>query len=170
MTADTPTAELDSRYSQEGARPTGWADVVAVVRDAPTSWLATVRPDGRPHVTPLLTVWDDDAPWFCTGADERKGRNLAANPRCVLTTGDNRLDAGLDVVVEGTAVRVRDDERLRRVAARYEAKYGRDWHFDVRDGEFVGPVGNRAVVFRVEPETVFAFGKGEYSQTRFRAR
>ena len=145
-----------------------WADVRDLLRHAPTSWLSTVRPDGRPHVTPLLTVWEQESPWFCTGPQERKAANLAANPHCVLTTGDNRLDAGLDVVVEGTAVRVPDDATLRRVAATYEAKYGPDWHFDVSGGMFVGPVGNQAIVFRVDGTTVFAFRKGEYSQTRFR--
>ena len=132
------------------------------------SYLTTVRPDGRPHVTPLLTVWEQEAPWFCTGADERKGMNLATNPHCVLTTGGNSLQDGLDVVVEGDAERVADDERLRQVAEAYVEKYGSEWHFDGRDGVFVGPVGNRALVFRIAPTTVFAFRKGHYSQTRFR--
>jgi nitroimidazol reductase NimA-like FMN-containing flavoprotein (pyridoxamine 5'-phosphate oxidase superfamily) len=171
MTSDTdPTAELDARYSEEGATPATWQEARQVLREAPTSWLTTIRPDGRPHVTPLLTVWEQEAPWFCTGADERKGRNLAVNPQCVLTTGGNGLGDGLDVVVEGDAERVVDEERLQRVAEAYVEKYGREWHFDVRDGVFVGPVGNRALVFRIAPTTVFAFRKGHYSQTRFRPR
>ena len=28
---------------------------------SPTHWLATVRPDGRPHVMPVWTVWVDGA-------------------------------------------------------------------------------------------------------------
>src|SRR4051794_36091070 len=88
MTPDTgPVAELDARYSEDGAQPTSWQEARHVLRDARTSWLSTVRPNGRPHVTPLLTVWEEEAPWFCTGAEERKGLNLAANPHCVLTTG-----------------------------------------------------------------------------------
>ena len=47
-------------------------------------WLSTVRPDGRPHVTPLLGIWLDGALYFCTGPDERKAKNLARNPRCIL--------------------------------------------------------------------------------------
>ncbi|HEX2773550.1 MAG TPA: hypothetical protein VHN18_14130 [Micromonosporaceae bacterium] len=98
---------------------------------------------------------------------ERKAGNLAGNPQCVLTTGRNVLRDGLDIVVEGTAVRVSDDATLRRVADRYEAKYGSDWHFDVRDGEFVGP-GGPALVFAVAPATAFGFRRGEYGQTRYR--
>ena len=46
------------------------------------------RGDGRPHVTPLPAVWSDGALHFCTGPTEQKGVNLAANPACVLTTGN----------------------------------------------------------------------------------
>ena len=75
-------------------------------------WLSTVRPDGRPHVTPLLGIWQDGALYFCTGPDERKAKNLARNPHCILTTGCNRLD-GLDLVVEGQATKVSDPAELR---------------------------------------------------------
>ena len=36
------------------------------------SWLTTVRADGRPHVTPLVAVWLDDAIHFSTGPEEQK--------------------------------------------------------------------------------------------------
>ena len=31
-------------------------------------WLSTVRPDGRPHVTPVVAAWVEGAVWFSTGA------------------------------------------------------------------------------------------------------
>jgi hypothetical protein len=52
---------------------------------------STVRPDGRPHVTPLIAVWHAGALWFATGPEERKARNLAENPSCVLTPGRSDL-------------------------------------------------------------------------------
>jgi len=84
----------------------------------------------------------------------------------VVTTGDNSLDQGLDVVMEGEAALVVDDARLRGLAAAWEAKYGADWHFDVRDGRFRGD-GGEALVFAVAPVTAFGFRKGDYSQTRW---
>ncbi|MFB7075663.1 pyridoxamine 5'-phosphate oxidase family protein, partial [Streptomyces sp. NPDC056290] len=89
-------------------------------------------------------------------------------PQVVLTTGTSTWNQGYDVVVEGEAVRVADDARLRELAAAWEGKYGSFWHFEVRDGHFHHGPG-RAVVFSVAPRTVFGFGKGEpFSQTRWR--
>jgi general stress protein 26 len=162
-----PLTELDARYSSAGAAPIGWAQAIKRLQDAELYWLSTVRPDGRPHVTPLLCVWLDGALYFSTGPTERKARNLAGNPHCVLTTGSNRLNEGVDLVVEGDAVRVSDDARLQGIADVYESKYGSDWHFDVHDGAFHGD-GGQALVYEVAPVTAFGFGKGEFSQTRWR--
>jgi len=166
MAAKEPVTELQQQFSSEDATPTSWADACRVLDEAEVYWLSTVRPDGRPHVTPLLSVWLDDALFFCTGAGERKARNLAENAHCILTTGCNALIQGLDLVVEGKAVRVSDDARLRRLADTYESKYGSDWHFDVRDGAFHAE-GGEALVFEVAPSKAFGFAKGEYSQTRW---
>lgn len=127
-----------------------------------------MRPDGRPHVTPLISVWLDGAAYFCTGADERKAKNLAQNPSCILTTGCNLLEEGLDVVIEGEAKRVSDDAKLTRIANAYESKYGSDWHFDVHDSAFHHGESSEALVFEIAPTTAFGFGKGKYSQTRWR--
>ncbi|MEV0748016.1 MULTISPECIES: pyridoxamine 5'-phosphate oxidase family protein [unclassified Streptomyces] len=169
MSASEPVAELDPRYSSPGAVPGPWAGARRLLSEAELYWLSTVRPDGRPHVTPLIGLWWEGALHFCTGAEERKARNLAGNDEVVLTTGSNSWSDGLDVVVEGRAERVTDDGRLGRLAEAWEAKYGTDWHFDVADGAFVGAQGNRAEVFAVSPRTVFGFGKGDpFTQTRWR--
>ncbi len=167
MAANEPVTELDARYSSEDATPTGWAQARERLEQAQLSWLSTVRPDGRPHVTPLLSVWLEGALYFCTGPTERKAQNLVRNPHCVLTTGCNALDEGLDLVVEGDAVRISDDAKLRRIADAYESKYGSDWHFDVHDGAFHHGPGE-ALVYEVAPSKAFGFGKGKYSQTRWR--
>ena len=99
-----PVTELDARYSDEGAEATTWADGRDRVAAATLWWLTTVRPDGRPHVTPLLAVWLEDTLFFCTGPTERKARNLANSSHCVMTTGCNAYDEGFDLVLEGDAL------------------------------------------------------------------
>ncbi len=169
MTGKEPVAELDPRFSSNDATPTAWAEASERLATAEVYWLSTVRPDGRPHVTPLIAVWLDGALHFCTGPGERKAQNLADNPHCVITTGCNALAEGLDLVVEGDAVQVRDEARLQRLADLYESKYGSDWRFAVRDGAFFSEGGGAALVFAVSPTTAFGFHKGEpFGQTRWR--
>jgi nitroimidazol reductase NimA-like FMN-containing flavoprotein (pyridoxamine 5'-phosphate oxidase superfamily) len=167
MAGMEPVTELDARFSSDGASPTGWAEARGRLEEAELYWLSTVRPEGRPHVTPLLAVWLEGAMYFCTGPTERKARNLVQNPHVILTTGCNALNEGLDLVVEGEAVRVSEDAMLRRLADAWESKYGSEWRFDVRDGAFETE-GNQALVYEVAPTTAFGFGKGEFSQTRWR--
>ncbi|MGH3488296.1 MAG: pyridoxamine 5'-phosphate oxidase family protein [Actinopolymorphaceae bacterium] len=171
MAAKVPTTDLDARFSSEDATPTGWAAACGQLESAGVYWLTTVRPDGRPHVTPLIGLWLDDALYFCTGPEERKAKNLAGNPHCILTTGRNDLDEGCDIVVEGEARKVADKAGLDRVATGYETKYGR--HFTAPDGTFHGLADvirrGEALVYEVVPATAFGFGKGRpFSQTRWR--
>jgi general stress protein 26 len=166
MATHDPVTELDTRFSSPDATPTTWPEGRRRLDQAEVYWLATVRPDGRPHVTPLIAVWLDGALYFHTGPNERKARNLARNAHCVITTGCNTLAEGLDLVVEGEAVPVTDQAMIQRVADAIVAKYG--WPVTARDGALYGE-GGRALVYAVAPATVFGFGKGEsFSQTRWR--
>ena len=167
--SQTPTPELDARFSAPDAAATPWADVERLLEETELCWIATVRSDGQPHVTPLPFVWDGGRLHFCTGAGEQKGVNLARSPRCTLTTGTNTWKVGLDVVVEGTADRIEDDLRLRELAGHWAAKYDGDWVFEVRDGAFHHE-GGEALVFGVAPTKVLAFAKGDFAQTRYRFR
>ena len=169
MVEADPITELGA-FSSDDAVPTEWARGRADLQDAPVYWLTTVRPEGRPHVTPLLGIWLDGALYFSTGSGERKAKNLAQNAHCVLTTGCNALD-GLDIVVEGVAGMVSDPAELARVADTYESKYGT--HFTAPEGNWfgLGDVIRRGdvLVYRVAPSTAFGFGKGRpSSQTRWK--
>lgn len=169
MIETTPQGELHPGFSDPSATAMSWETARALLKDAEVFWLSTVREDGRPHVTPLMAVLVDSALFFSTGEGEQKYANLRANPRVVMTTGANRLDEGVDVVVEGVATRVSDDETLGRVAAEYARKYGEGWAYEVRDGALHHEPGGAAIAFRVDPDKAFGFGKGDpFSQTRWR--
>jgi nitroimidazol reductase NimA-like FMN-containing flavoprotein (pyridoxamine 5'-phosphate oxidase superfamily) len=116
-------------------------------------------------VTPLIGLFHDGAFYFCTGDSEQKYRNLELNPQVAVTTGANTLRSGLDLVIEGSAVVVADEDKLRRLAEQFERKYTSEWHFEVEDGAFKG--AGRAPVFQVVPTKAFAFAKDTYGQTRF---
>ena len=160
--------ELDTRFSDPEAAPTSWPEAVGVLDRAELYWITTVRKDGRPHVVPLIGVVEDETFHFCTGLDEQKARNLEHNDRVAITTGNNTWASGLDVVVEGTAVRISDDETLKRLADMWETKYGSEWHWEVGDGMFRHSDGGGAAVFRIEPVKVLAFAKDPHGQTTYR--
>jgi general stress protein 26 len=163
-----PTPEQDVRFGEPDVPPTPWADALNVLETAELFWISTVRSDGRPHVTPLPAVWFEDQLHFCTGPDEQKAVNIARNPRVALTTGSNLWKEGLDLVVEGNAVRITDDERLSTLANLWRSKYHGDWDFIVRDSAFHHEDGGSAVVFALAPVKVIAFAKGRFAQTRYR--
>lgn len=119
----TPRTTIDTRFSDPEATATPWSETRRVLETAELFWITTVRADGRPHVTPLVAVWLDDAIHFSTGETEQKAMNLRVNRHVVLTTGCNTWTEGLDVVVEGDAVAVTDDAVLSRLATTWSHKW-----------------------------------------------
>src|ERR1700682_6097456 len=67
-----------------------------------TCWLATINPDGSPHVTGIGALWVGNAFWFEPGEGTRKGKNLARDPRCTLSVATHEFD----LIVEGEARKV----------------------------------------------------------------
>lgn len=74
-----------------------WAEVEVRLVAATSYWLATVRPDGRPHVVPRWGVWLDGRFWYDGSPDTVHARNLGSNPACSLN-----LKSGTEaVIIEG---------------------------------------------------------------------
>ena len=121
-------------------------------------WLATVTPQGVPHLMPVWAVWHEGRLWFSSANGSRKARNLAAEPRCTLST-DNPLEP---VVVQGRARRVTDRAALTAMLAAENAKYRTAY-----GQEMVDPASNS--VFALPPEWVFALDSSDFagSPTRF---
>jgi hypothetical protein len=135
-----------------------------------THWLATVCPDGRPHVMPLGVFWSDGALYFNAGPGTRKAKNLVHNPACVLTVAAHPFD----LVVEGEAVRVAGEPKVKVIGEVYES---RGWRTSIGDGvlqvsgDFSAPSAGPPPwnVYEVVPTTVFAVGMLEpYGATRWR--
>lgn len=82
-----------------------------------TCWLATIDPDGRPHVTGIGAMWSGGAFWMATGKGTRKGRNLARDPRCTLSVATDEFD----LVVDGRAHLVTDPATVAELAALFAA-------------------------------------------------
>jgi general stress protein 26 len=163
-----PVTKLDTRFSNSDTVATEWDETRRALETAELFWICTVRADGRPHVTPLIALWLDGAIYFCTGAAEQKAVNLRQNPHVILTTGCNQWDRGLDVVVEGEAVQLTDNDYLKRLAELWTTKWDGRWQGEAHNGTFYLNDGRVALVFSIRPTKILAFAKGIFGQTSYR--
>jgi hypothetical protein len=76
-----------------------WSQVEDRLVSATQYWMATTRPDGRPHVVPRWGVWLDGHLFYDGSPDTVHVQNLRQNPACAL----HLEDGWQAVVVEGTA-------------------------------------------------------------------
>lgn len=137
-----------------------WALARTRLAEAAWYWFATIRPDSRPHVRPVLAVWVDGALHTTTSPTTRKGRNLTGDARCAITVASDDLH----LVVEGEATRVNDAIRLHRVAETYASKY--EWPVEVRHGAFYADGAPTAGpppydVYEITPAVAYGFGVDE---------
>ena len=155
--------------SRDAGSPRSWEEERARLGEGDTYWIATTGPSGAAHLVPVLAVVVDGVLHLVAGPGSRKARNLAREPRCVIGTSAD----GVDIVVEGTAIRVGDEDRLQRVAEAYAGKYA--WHVTVRDGAFHDEEGAPTAgpppydVYEIRPSAAYAFGTVEPARsTRWR--
>lgn len=133
-----------------GLLPWSWAEQRLLA--SRNYWVASTRPDGRPHAMPVWGLWHDAAFWFSSARRSRKARNLAADPRCVVTTEN----AEEPVVVEGLAEVVTDPGALNMVLALENAKYETDYSIEMLD-----PAVSATV--RVRPQRVFGLTEEDFT-------
>jgi hypothetical protein len=113
-------APIPKNLDMYGAKAIPWSRALKQLgaKTGGTYWLATTSPDGRPHVAAVGALWVDGKIYFTSGTRTRKSQNLAANPSCAVSVSLT----GIDLVMEGTAIRITDRPTLLRLAERYAAQ------------------------------------------------
>ena len=122
-------------------------------------WLATINPDGSPHVNGIGAQWEDGVWWFETAESSRKGRNIARDPRCTISVGVHEFD----LVVDGVAEKITDPATVAKMAEVWAAG---GWPCRVDDSgtaltaEFSAPSAGPPPwhVYRVTPTRATALG------------
>ncbi|HTT01339.1 MAG TPA: pyridoxamine 5'-phosphate oxidase family protein [Steroidobacteraceae bacterium] len=104
----------------EGLMPWSWAE--QRLSNGHNYWLATTRPDGRPHLMVVWGLWHQGTFYFSTGRHSRKARNLQVNAHCVFAV-EHEAEA---VIVEGAAREVADVRLRKQLLSLFEAKYNYD--------------------------------------------
>ena len=139
-----------------------WADVEPKLVAAKHYWLASVRPDGRPHSVPRWGVWLDGRFYYDGAPTTRHTRNTEANPHVTLT-----LESGTDVViVEGRSTATRADPATlgARLAEAFAKYHGDDYHPEADAWSGADGGGLRQIV----PERALAWTSFPADCTRFR--
>jgi PPOX class probable F420-dependent enzyme len=138
--------------ADEGSGLLPWAWAQERLAASRNYWVATVWPDGRPHAMPVWGVWDGEAFWFSSSLRSRKARNLAADPRCVVTTED----ANEPVVLEGIAAIVAETDAIEGFLALMNAKYRAGMTL-----AFLDPAVNATI--RVRPHWAFGIAHDDFT-------
>ena len=170
---DTKTEPISTRnLDRYGSAELPWSrphDVLA--NDTPqadlTFFVATVRPNGRPHSAGVGGAWVDDALYFIGGPGTLRSRNLAVNPACSVSV---RL-RGIDLVLEGEAHRVTDPSTLEQVATVYRTG---GWPASVEGDALTAPYSAPSAgappwhLYRLTLQTAVGVGAAEpYGATRW---
>ena len=138
--------------------PIPWSRAIEVLeKEQPPDvrcFLATTRPDGRPHMTGVGALWDEGKVYVVSGPGTRKSRNIDEKPNCVVSMALPEMD----LVFEGVAQRVTDDGTLQRLARHYGAT---GWPARVEDGAFTYDYSAPSAgpppwyLYEIKPTTVF---------------
>jgi hypothetical protein len=140
-----------------------WAVVEARLVESPQYWMATTRPDGRPHVVPRWGVWLDGGLYYDGAPTTVHARNLRANPACTL-----HLEHGWEAVVVDGSSAPADPPGLElgaRIAEAMAVKYGERGYTpepDAWEGEGAGGL------VRFTPQKAMAWFDFPHDVTRFR--
>ena len=153
------------------ARTTSWEVVrerLANPESPRTSWLATTRPDGRPHLAPINAFWIDGALHVVAGEGTRKARDLVASGQCVIGMSSTKLPS-IDIVVEGRAEPLTDAAAVERVA---EILITSGWPLEVKGDKVYGPNAPTAgpppyTIFRIVPSKVLGL-PGMFGMEQFK--
>ncbi len=139
-------------WTRVGGGFVAFGQVNLALRANRTIWLATTRPDGRPHVAPVWFLWDGHRACFSTGTRTQKAVNLRGQSWAVLHLGD-----GDEVVMlEGPAAPVTDPARLHALDEAYGDKYPQPV---TGQRAPIRPTGSE-VVYELRPERITSWSYG----------
>jgi len=154
-----------------GSEPLPWSRVQQQLeknQEKASYFLATTRPDGRPHLAGVGARWEDGKFYIVSGPETRKSKNLAQNPNCSLAV--SLVD--VDLVVDGTATKVIDPQTVVRVVANYAAA---GWPAHAEGSVIVAPYSAPSAgpapwdLYEITPSQAIAVASSEpFGATRWR--
>lgn len=128
-------------------------EVAAFVAQSRTATMATIGPDGVPHLVAMWFAVLEGQIWFETKAKSQKAQNLRRDPRMtVMAEAGLTYDALRGVSLEGRGEVVDDADALWRVGVSIWERYTGPYTEDCRP--FVEQMLNKRVAVRVDVDRV----------------
>jgi PPOX class probable F420-dependent enzyme len=128
-------------------------EVTAFIDQSRTATMATVGPNGQPHLVAMWYAWIDGHIWFETKAKAQKVMNLRRNDRLTVS-----IEAGLTydqlrgVSIEGRGVIVEDQDALWAVGVSVFERYTGPYSEEAKP--WVQAMLNKRVAVRLDPERI----------------
>jgi PPOX class probable F420-dependent enzyme len=119
------------------------AEIEEFLRGSKKVQVATLNPDGSPHLTTLFYVVQDGRVAFWTYGRSQKIKNLERDPRitCLVETGDDYFELR-GVTISGRAELVTDEDSIRRIGTAVASR--------MVDGADLGDIGRDEVERQVK--------------------
>jgi predicted pyridoxine 5'-phosphate oxidase superfamily flavin-nucleotide-binding protein len=111
--------------------------------------LATTRPDGRPHASPVGYVPTDDRLWMASVAGAARLKNLREQPTAVLVVMEGVDEEHVALIVEGTVRRHAEPEAILD-----------DWMRDAWRERFGTELTWAGSLIELVPNKVLSYGHG----------
>ncbi len=128
-------------------------EVTAYIERSRTCTMATVGPDGQPHLVAMWYAVVDGQVWFETKAKSQKVQNLRRNDRITVSIEDGlTYDTLRGVSLEGRATVVDDPDALWAVGVSVWERYNGPYSEEVKP--FVEFMLNKRVAVRVDVDRV----------------
>ncbi len=124
------------------------AEIADFVTSSRTGTLATIGPDGQPHLTAMWYGVVDGEIWLETKAKSQKAVNLGRDPRLsFLVEGGQTYDTLRGVSFEGVAEIVEDPDAIFRVGVSVWERYTGPYTDEMKP--FVDQMMNKRVAVRI---------------------
>jgi PPOX class probable F420-dependent enzyme len=122
--------------------------------------LATINPDGYPHLVTMYYVLIDGKIAFWTYRASQKAKNLARDPRisCLVETGEQYFDLR-GVQVQGVVQTIEDPARIRDIGSGITAALGGELTGDAAGAveDYVERAARKRLGYIVEPRRVISW-------------
>jgi hypothetical protein len=98
-------------------------EIIARLNKEENIWLASVRPNSKPHLVPVWFIWNDETLFICISSESVKFKNISQNAQVSISLEDGNTP----VICEGLSERITRPWSA-NIVKQFKIKY--DWNIE----------------------------------------